>query len=184
MNGQPEMLRQHAPQRRLAGAAQPDERDAPRPVGAAAQRDARFDLLRQRRQLLLRHLGEQIQDGAALGGARALLRQQRGRGKIERLRDGAQHADRRIAGAAFDLRQIPLRRLGRRRQLPARHAALGPVLPHFAPDRGEKCGDLRRLASGRGGYSLGRKLFLRLRFGHRALVLMHYSSCGIMHASP
>src|SRR6185437_13751018 len=57
---------------------------------------------------------------AELGGARTLLRQQRGRGKIERLGDGAQHADRRIAGATLDLRQITLRGLGGLRQLPAR----------------------------------------------------------------
>jgi hypothetical protein len=86
----------------------------------------------------LRHLREQIEDGAERGGARAGFRQQRGSGKVERLRDGAQHAHRRIAGAAFDLRQIALRRFGGLRQLPARHAALGAVAPHLAPDGGEE----------------------------------------------
>ena len=38
-----EMLRQHAAERRLAGAAQTDQRDAPRAVGAGGARNARLD---------------------------------------------------------------------------------------------------------------------------------------------
>ena len=89
-----QMLRQHAPERRLAGAAQADQRDAPRAIGAARPRQARLDVLGERRQFALRHLRQQIEDGAERGGARAGFRQQRGTGQIERLRDGAQHARR------------------------------------------------------------------------------------------
>ena len=117
---------------------------------------------------------------AKLGGARAVLRQQRRGGKIERLGDRAQHADRRIAGAALDLRQIPLRGFRGLRQLPAGHAALGAVLSHFAPDGGEKSGRMRPFAR-RGGDSL----FAPACFGRGApprqvsdaLPFMHYSAC-------
>ena len=135
-----EMLRQHPAERRLAGAAQADQRDAPRAVGAARPRHAGLDLLGERRQFALRHLRQQIENGAERRGARARFRQQRGTRQIERLRDGAQHADRRIADAAFDLRQIALGGLRGLRQLPARHAALGAIAPHLAPDRREEHG--------------------------------------------
>ena len=104
-----EMLRQHAPERGLAGATQADESNAPRPVGAGALGDARRNFLGERGQLARRHLRQQIEDRAKLGSARTGLGQQRGSGKVERLGDGAQHAHRRIAGAALDLRQIALR---------------------------------------------------------------------------
>ena len=134
------MLRQHAAERRLAGAAQADQRDAPRAIGAARPRHARLDVLGERRQFALRHLRQQIEDGAERRGARAGFRQQRGAGQVERLRDGAQHAHGRIAGAAFDLRQVALGSLRDMRQLPARHAALGAAAPHLAPDRREERG--------------------------------------------
>ena len=135
-----QMLRQHAAERRLAGAAQADQRDAPRAVGAARPRQAGLDIFGKRRQFTLRHLRQQIEDGAERRGARAGFRQQRGTGQVERLRDGAQHADGRIADAAFDLRQVALGSLRGLRQLPPRHAALGAVAPDLAPDRGEECG--------------------------------------------
>ena len=40
MNGQPSCSRQHAPERRLAGAAQANQRDAPRAVGRDVGRGA------------------------------------------------------------------------------------------------------------------------------------------------
>ena len=141
-----EMLRQHSAERRLAGAAQTDQRDALAAIRTAAHAHARGKLLGQGRQFLFRHLRQQIEDRAKLRGAGAGLRQQRRSGKIERLRDSAQHADRRIAGATFDLRQISFRSLGGLRQLPARHAALGAVLSHLPADGGEECGRLCRLA--------------------------------------
>jgi hypothetical protein len=98
----------------------------------------RRDLLGERRQLGLRHLGEQIEDIAERDGAFARFRQKRGRGKIERLRDRPQDARRWVADAAFDLRQVPLRDFRSLRQLPPRHAALGAIAPHFAADRGEE----------------------------------------------
>ena len=82
---------------------------------------------------------------APSAAARAgLFRQQRGAGQVERLRDGAQHADRRIAGAAFDLRQVALGGLRGLRQLPPRHAALGALrrtsLPIAARNAIGRCG--------------------------------------------
>ena len=144
-----EMLRQHASERRLAGAAQADQRDTPRPVGAGGARNTRLDQLGELRQLAFRHLRDKIEHGVERRGTRAGRRQQRGGRQIERLRDGADDARRRIAGAAFDLRQIALGGFGRLRQLPARHAALGAMPPHLAPDRGEECCD-GGCATGRG----------------------------------
>ena len=68
------------------------------------------------------------------GGARAGLRQQRRRPAGRALAQWREHADRRIAGAAFDLRQIAFGGLGGLRQLPARHAALGAMPPHLRAD--------------------------------------------------
>ena len=73
-----QMPGEHPAERRFAGSPQTDQRDAPRPVGAGAKRHARRDLLGDQRQFFLRHLGQQIVDGAELRGARTQLRQQRG----------------------------------------------------------------------------------------------------------
>ncbi len=103
-------------------------------------------------------------------------------GQIERLRDGAQHAHRRIAGAAFDLRQIALGGFRGLRQLPARHAALGAMAAHFAADRGEECRVRPVLPRWRPGQAFdGLWVFCSSPRGRH---LMHYSSCdviGIMH---
>ena len=99
-------------ERRLAGAAQPDQRDAPCPIGMFRPCDTRFNQLGQCRQFALRHLREQIEKGAERRGVSACLRQQCCRRQIERDRDRAQHADRRIAGAAFDLCEMALRGFG------------------------------------------------------------------------
>ena len=139
--GPAEMLREHPPERRLAGAAQPDQRNAPGAIGAAGKRDPRFDQLGQLRQFAFRHLRQQIEDAAQRRRARAGLGQQGRSRKIERLRNGAQHARRWIAGPAFDLRQISFGGFRGLRQLPPRHAALGAIAAHFAPDRGEECCD-------------------------------------------
>ena len=70
-----EMLRQHAAERRLAGAAQTDQRDAPRPVGAGGARHARLDQFCKLRQLAFRHSGEKIEHGIERRGPRAGRRQ-------------------------------------------------------------------------------------------------------------
>jgi hypothetical protein len=106
---------------------------------------------------LRRHLGEQVENRAEFGGARAVHRQQRRSRQIERLRDAAQHADRRIAVTAFDLCQIALGCGGGFRQLPARHAALGTMAPHLASDRRQEGFRFRALAL------RGRRNILRLR---------------------
>ena len=136
--GPAEVPGEHAPERRLAGAAQADKRDAAAAVGAGGARQARFDVPNERRQFTRRNLRQQIGDAVERRRARRGLGQERGGGKIERLRDRPQHAHRRIAGAALDLRQISLGGERSLRQLPARHPALGAMAPHLAPDRGEK----------------------------------------------
>ena len=103
-----EVLRQHSAERRLAGATQTDKRDALAAIRTAGPRNVRGKLLCQGGQIPLRHLRQQIEKRAKLRGAGPALRQQRRSGQIERLRNRAQHADRRIAGATLDLRQIPL----------------------------------------------------------------------------
>ena len=100
---------------------------------------------------------------------------QRGGGKVERLGDRAQHARRRVSGAAFDLRQIALGGFGSVRQLPARHAALGAIAPNLASDGGEERGR-RRSAALRGGSRLLTSLCLGNGLGHHAAHSMHYNA--------
>ena len=133
-----EVLREHAPERGFSRAAQPDQRDPPPAVGAARERDARFDHLRERRPFALRHLRDEIDDAAERGASAGDIRQQRRDRQVKRVRDHAQHADRRVAGAALDLREIAFGRLRSLRQLAPRHAALGALAPHLAPDRGKE----------------------------------------------
>ena len=59
-----EMFGKLLAERRFAGAAQPDQRDALRPVGLSRPCDARLDQFGQRRQFAFRHLREQIENGA------------------------------------------------------------------------------------------------------------------------
>ena len=110
-----EMLREHAPERRFAGAAQTDQRDAPRAVGAGWHARCAPRSIERAPAIRLPALAPGDRgcrrappDARPLSGSKAAS------GEIERARDGAQHARRRIAGAAFDLRQIAL---GGRRSL-------------------------------------------------------------------
>ena len=110
--------------------------------------------------------------GAASGSSAAAR-------KIERLRDGAQHADRRIAGAALDLRQIALGGCGGLRQLAARHAALGAV--SFAP-RARWRRESRRLRGVALRNAAGFRGSLLLRLGHRlSSPPRDCRSCTIVH---
>ena len=71
-----EMLRQHPPQRRFAGAAQADQRDATAAVGMFGARYTRFDVFDERGQIGLRHLPQQIEHVAECRRAHAAFRQQ------------------------------------------------------------------------------------------------------------
>ena len=179
-----EMLRQHAPERRLAGAAQADQRDAPRPVGAGGARNARLDQLGEFRQFAFRHLRERDRAWRRAPRCRApLAGSSAAAGRSSACAMARMHARRRIAGAAFDLRQIALGGFGRLRQLPARHAALGAMPPHLAADRGEEGGDSRGARSARRGKLLdGSWTFAR----RRSTARMHISmlSCIIKRIFP
>jgi hypothetical protein len=63
------VLREHAPERGFSRAAQADQRDPPPAVGAARERDARLDYLRERRPFALRHLRDEIDDTAERSAA-------------------------------------------------------------------------------------------------------------------
>ena len=108
------------------------------------------------------------------------LRQQRSGRKVERLRDRAQHAHRRVAGAAFDLRQVAL---GGLRTLAPIAAASCRAWRDCAAPRGRW--PARNAATDAAAALRGRSIFscslaLGCRLSH-ALALMHYNSCSIMH---
>ena len=182
MNGQPRCCASMRPSVDLPAPRKPTSAMRRAAIGAAARATRAAISLSQRRQLLLRHLRQTDREMAPSSAVRAPLSgssAEAGRSSACAMR--AQHADRRIAGAAFDLRQIPLRRFGGLRQLPARHAALGAILSHFAADGGEECGRLCEPARRNGSDRLG-QLGSGGRLGHGSHVPMHYSSCAIMHA--
>ena len=126
MNGQPSSRGEPLPERRLAGAAQPDQRDPPRAVG------------RGRSPLARRSISSAIA-GSSAGGmrpsrsrmwviaaVRPLVRgEQLDDRHIERLGDRLEDDHGRIALPALDLREITLGRAGLLRQLAPGHAALG-----------------------------------------------------------
>ncbi len=178
MNGQPRCCASSRPSVDLPAPRRPTSAMRRARSAFSAARHARLDLLGERRQLAFRHLREQIENVAERDRARARFREQRGGGKIERLRDRAQHAHGRVAGAAFDLRQVPLRGFRRLRQLPPRHAALGAIAPHLAADRGEE-GRNRRRRRFAGREQSPRPAWLLSARPPRDL--MHYSSCLIVH---
>ena len=178
-----EMLRQHAPERRLAGAAQTDQRDAPRRGRRCSAAPAAPRCLWRAPAIRSPALAPSRSRMAPSAAVRAPASgSSAAHGQFERLRDGAQHADRRIAGAAFDLRQIALRRLRGLRQLPARHAALGAVAPHLA--RRSRRGT-RHLGSFAGGREDCRRFQPSLAVGLATdrSAFMHYNSCGIVHST-
>src|SRR4029077_14992010 len=91
---------------------------------------------------------------------------------FQRVGDGAQDQHRRVARAAFDLREIALGRSRFLRELAARHAALGAA----EPDHAAKLAGKGRVGSA-------------AEIGHFAGVDdighdMHYNSCMIVHATP
>ena len=146
--GHAELFGQHPAERRLAGAAQADERDAPRPVGGATRRNAAFDQFGKRSQFGRRHAQQEVEDAVELRRGRAAARQQFEHGHVERLGDPPEHDGGGIALPALDLREVALRGAGILRQLPPRHAALGARKPHEPPDRG---GEVTAGTGGGGG---------------------------------
>ena len=105
-----ELFGQHLAERGFAGAAQADQRDPPAAIGRPRRdRSAARSMSAMRRQIARRHAAEQIDDPRVGRGNAAGLRQQFEHRHFQRVGDGAHHQHRRIAGAAFDLRQIALR---------------------------------------------------------------------------
>jgi hypothetical protein len=101
-----ELLGEARAERRLAGAAQPDQRDA----ACAVHRSSARRLARPSR----RHQVDRIE--------------------IERARDRIEHQHARIGFAQFDLRQVTLRCLALLRQCLARHGALGTLVAQARAD--------------------------------------------------
>ena len=138
MKGQASSLGKTPSQRRLAGPAQPDERDAPRAVGGDMPGGVTFDQLGQRGQLRGRHAGKHVEHMRHGRGTAIGARQEIDDRHVERLRNRLEDDHRRIALPAFDLREIALGRAGLLRQLTPRHAALGAGQPHQPADGGDE----------------------------------------------
>ena len=103
-------------------------------IGRSNVGDLPLDAVGDGGKVALRRPAEQIDDPRIGCGNAAGLRQQFEHRHFQRVGDGPHHQHGRIAGAAFDLRQIALRRSGFLCELAARHAALGAAKPHHAAD--------------------------------------------------
>ena len=142
-----ELLGELPAERRLAGAAQADQRESASAVGRGSVRGTALDLLRDRGKLGRRKTPEHIENVSHRRGVPVRARQQLGDRNVEGLRDGLQDDHRRVALPALDLREIALGRAGFLGQLPTGHAALGARNAHQPPDR---CGERMIIPSFRG----------------------------------
>ena len=106
MKGQAELRGEASPQRRLAGAAQSDQRDAPPTVGGDVPGGVTFDQLGERGKLRRRGAGEYVEHVSHRRGTAVGARQQLDDRNVERLRDRLEDEYRRIALPAFDLREV------------------------------------------------------------------------------
>ena len=134
MNGTPSFSASILPSVDLPAPRRPTSAIRRAAVGRGGAVDPALDGFGDRRQIARRHAAQQIDDARVGRGQAAGLRQQFEHRHFQRVGDGAHHQDRRIAGAAFDLRQIAFRGAGFLRELAARHAALGAAEPHHAAD--------------------------------------------------
>ncbi|MCY1371865.1 hypothetical protein D9M69_590330 [compost metagenome] len=128
-----QVVRQHLAQRRLAGAAQADQRHALGAVGPLRAR-AHTEQLRQRLaralQIGLRPAAEQFPDQQPIRRFRGDVADQFGQRAVERLRDLQQHKDRRVAHPMLEIGQVALRHARHLRQALAGHPAYGPQAAH------------------------------------------------------
>ncbi len=130
--GTPQLLRERAAERGLAGAAQPDQRD---PLRAA--RLAQPEVAHQPEHDVLEAVLAAAGRGSAgcrrcsTEGSRCV--EQLGQRHAQRARDVAQQQHGRIAFARFELREIALGHAGLLRQRLARHAAALARLADGAP---------------------------------------------------
>ena len=108
--GAGELIGKTPSQRRLAGAAQPDERDAPRAVGRDMPGGVTFDQLGQRGKLRDRRAGEHVEHMGHRRRTAVRARQELDDRNVERLRDRLEDEHGRIALPAFDLREVALGR--------------------------------------------------------------------------
>ena len=112
-NRDAQRLGEPAAQRRLAGAAQADQRDAPpRRRPAAASPNKRHQRVPRRLQLVFRAAVEQVVDQQSLGRiVRGIADDVRERA-VQRGRHLPQHQDRRIAHAGFEIGEMPFGHAG------------------------------------------------------------------------
>ena len=170
-----EMLRQHAAERRFAGAAQTDQRDAPRPVGAARHARRAPRSLWRAPAIRLPAPAPADREWRRAPPVRGPVSGNKAEaGRSSALRDGAQHARRRIAGAAFDLRQIALG--GLRSLAPIAAASCRAWRDAAAPRARWRQGSRRRTARRRARPAVS---FGALGTWHRPPV--RAASCIIMH---
>ena len=137
------VLRERRAERRLAGAAQADERDAllaRRFFVAEVAHQAEHDVL----EPMLGQALEEAADQPLLDGALAAV-EQLGHGNAERARDAAQQQDRRVAFAGLELGEVALRHVRVLRQDLARHAAALARFAHVPAHRDQEIGVVRLL---------------------------------------
>ena len=154
-----EILRQHAAERRLARAAQPDEGDArrtgagfaPSGVGSEQFADGDPDAAQRRFVAILQHVPQE----EPLGRQRGDVAQKLGEGAMERARDLQQDQDRGVADSVLEIGEMTLGDVRRLRQRLAGHAAARAQRPHPFAER-----DQERVLAVRFGLVVARRRML------------------------
>jgi hypothetical protein len=134
-----EMLGKARPERRLAGAAQADQRNPPRTVGRSVPLGAPLDQLGDGREIGDRKTAQQVENVGHRRAAPVGAWDELDGRHVERLGDRLQYDHRRVALPALDLRQVALGRTRIVRQLAPRRAALGAREPHQPADGSREC---------------------------------------------
>ena len=124
------MPRQTVAQGRFPGAAQSDQRNAPLAGLTVGRREMRVEQCPRRAEPVRRQAAQKLDDPPQFRRFGGLAADQLGKRQVERVADPAQQLDREIAFAAFELREITLRKSGIARQYAAGHAAAGAFFAH------------------------------------------------------
>ena len=176
--GHAEALGQHASERRLAGAAQADQRNAPRAVGGEIGRGAALDQIGDRGKLGRRHAREQVEDAVEGFAAAAAARQQLDHRHVERLGDALE--DRSPTGCPARSRSArdsaPTRPTARPAAGASCRAWRAPSAPGRRPRR-----QRRRQRLGRRAVCVSRDF--GLDFGPAIGIHLHYNACTIMQVT-
>ena len=130
--GHAHVVGQHFGECRFARTTQADERDARVAMQIAGGRGAEDFSGGEAHaaQLVLVAAFEQFADQQPFGAGSRHVAQQLGHGAMQRLRDLVQHQDGDIAGAVFEIGEMPLGDFGGDGQAAPRDAALRPQLAH------------------------------------------------------